>query len=1113
VPGCLRAGRLRTRFLARVTASLHLPAQSARQPATPATPASGLYSAAPDPDDVYKPAGDAEHELFTAWLQEDCGTWLSNQNATPMRHLLCQAASARVIAQHAPARVRLSWGRDRQGQDNQTLTYGVTRVTLDGLRGMFRGMVLDAERFLAERLLLERVPAAGDARAERAVLGQLQELLPPGRLRSLYDDGGCLDRDYNFVSDPANGLAPLGELVHKRINRTARLAREWLVDRGGGEREISQAAARAYLDDVADFMRQLLLLVHLTGGMPPRGTEAIGVRVRNDCGPRDVNVSDGSVMVITRYSKTQRTTGRSRATPRFLPPRVSRLLVLYLAAVEPFAHGLRRVQLAAQRGEGARPKRSAFLFHDGDGAAWPAKRLCAELQREARRRLGCRALHSRAWRQMCKAIAQRCLGYGGELASLHDDRGGDDEGGGEEEGGGGAQMDTGLHYQFGHGVAVGSRLYGQMRDDADGLTTRSRMVLQDFSARFHRFFRLDGDDPAAADGVAAVRAVRPPRAAAYAPAVSDEDLTAALVRLYGAGAGFRGDHQERAVRAVVQHHAPNVAVVLPTAGGKSALFLLPALAERSLITVVVVPSVGLLQDLAARCAAARIDRQIWELGEDGEAPALRPPLVLVSADKAASDGFVGALLHSERGRRVRRIIYDERHILSSQRTLRRRLEDLSALRDCQCQHVLLSATLPPRELEDLQDVLGLGELGVPAVLRAPQPALPRHRVQDGAAGGRLHPEPGARGAGRRPPHQGGRVRAGEERGGADGRRAGLPLLPLGGLRAERGAGGAAAAPRPGARDRRHQRAGLRHRRPRRGAGAAPRLAPRPAGLRAAERARGAGRGARAVGHRHLRRLGRAAGRRRRRPQAGRAGDARVREHQGLPPRAADGGDGPRRRRGGGAALRGPGGRAALRQLRAGGQGQPAARGGRRGAAHRERRRAPAPAAGARGGAACADGRPGHRVQAEAGQAAQRLPAVPAGVAEVGRAARRLQLPGGRRGGHQGEDARVYQAAGPEERGLLQLRPAHVPVQQGRRLHGARRQELHPAPLLRLRPGPLPAPRQPAQGKLGEPVRAARAARRARGGPPALAFPGGGEVVRRPARAEPVLDGPQVCHAA
>jgi superfamily II DNA helicase RecQ len=70
--------------------------------------------------------------------------------------------------------------------------------------------------------------------------------------------------------------------------------------------------------------------------------------------------------------------------------------------------------------------------------------------------------------------------------------------------------------------------------------------------------------------------------------------------------GFQSAQQEQAMYAVLSGQTPLV-VVLPTGGGKSLLFTVPAFLEAGGVTVVVVPYRALIEDLVQRIQGCGVD--------------------------------------------------------------------------------------------------------------------------------------------------------------------------------------------------------------------------------------------------------------------------------------------------------------------------------------------------------------------------------------------------------------------------------------------------------------------------------------------------------------------------
>ncbi|KAF2741606.1 hypothetical protein M011DRAFT_373874, partial [Sporormia fimetaria CBS 119925] len=80
-------------------------------------------------------------------------------------------------------------------------------------------------------------------------------------------------------------------------------------------------------------------------------------------------------------------------------------------------------------------------------------------------------------------------------------------------------------------------------------------------------------------------------------------------------------------------------VVLPTGGGKSLLFTVPACLDSAGVTVVVVPYRALIEDLVRRIQKCGIDCIEWEHGENNPAA-----VVVVSADVAGDTTSNGNFL-------------------------------------------------------------------------------------------------------------------------------------------------------------------------------------------------------------------------------------------------------------------------------------------------------------------------------------------------------------------------------------------------------------------------------------------------------------------------------------
>ncbi|KAH1483427.1 hypothetical protein KXX06_004839, partial [Aspergillus fumigatus] len=136
------------------------------------------------------------------------------------------------------------------------------------------------------------------------------------------------------------------------------------------------------------------------------------------------------------------------------------------------------------------------------------------------------------------------------------------------------------------------------------------------------------------------------------------DLEVAAQRMTGRpDMRFRGV-QGPAMRAIQRGESPVVAV-MPTGGGKSILFMVPAFAAPRGTTIIVVPLVALRADMTRRCQELGILCVPW----DSRWPPDAASIVLVTPESAVSPDFQTFLNRLRWTRRLDRIMIDECHVV------------------------------------------------------------------------------------------------------------------------------------------------------------------------------------------------------------------------------------------------------------------------------------------------------------------------------------------------------------------------------------------------------------------------------------------------------------------
>lgn len=176
----------------------------------------------------------------------------------------------------------------------------------------------------------------------------------------------------------------------------------------------------------------------------------------------------------------------------------------------------------------------------------------------------------------------------------------------------------------------------------------------------------------------------------------DEEIRKGLKQLFGPKSQWKTPEQGQAMKKIMRMQgAESLIVVLPTGGGKSVLFMLPALLTTD-TTIVVVPFTALMDDLVERACESGVDCIQWraESHEEGEVATRVAQLVVVSADVVNRSKFT-RYVEGLRSRGVLgRIFVDECHTIIMDVGYRRELENLRGLHRYECPTVWLTATLP-----------------------------------------------------------------------------------------------------------------------------------------------------------------------------------------------------------------------------------------------------------------------------------------------------------------------------------------------------------------------------------------------------------------------------------
>ncbi|KAG4274817.1 hypothetical protein FPRO04_14476 [Fusarium proliferatum] len=628
--------------------------------------------------------------------------WLCKATYSPMGYILSLLLFGKKIARETGSRLMVSWSK--QGE----MMYFMGKpILMEDLRTMVAKMTADAEDLLWGQLMFK------EGNDERFVIP----------LAGIEDDLTQTRRGQSFIH--RNGLA--GKEVEMLADLITSSRKTDLLDQTG---EWKWAGIRKYLKLVKRFEEFLLLLAHITGGQPSRGEEITGLRLINGINrDRNIFIIDGEVVLVTQYHKSLAHFDSPKVIPRFLPGRIGQLFVMYMIYIRPLTDRWEADKWELYGEKMAPP--SDFIWHNeaAGGVPWESSQMSAAMGRWTSYYIG-RRIMLQDWRHIAIAISKKhARDRGAGRADFED---------GEDD------HDESEQYEVPDDLAAShtgqtAANYGVTIDILKRLTAESLEIFGQVSHRWHKFLGCDKSSSLLSSPSGKkvepiprqdreVKEGHPPRKRAKVTSLEalqagkigvkekekqekekneeeeEEDMIIRALRavLRNNNARFRSPQQEEAVRQAAAQQSPLVAV-LPTGGGKSLVFMVPAMLASAGVTIVVAPYAELKRQLVQRCVDAGLDCKPWP-----EARSSWPRITLVSAEAAITDDFLQWAADLSVNGRLDRVVIDECHLtFTAAETYRSKLRGLVLLRSLGCPFVFLTGTLPPLRQRDFEEAMQL----------------------------------------------------------------------------------------------------------------------------------------------------------------------------------------------------------------------------------------------------------------------------------------------------------------------------------------------------------------------------------------------------------------------
>jgi superfamily II DNA helicase RecQ len=641
---------------------------------------------------------------------------------SPMDRILRTRTYGLKIRMTTKASGTVAWEGDR-------VLVNKIRFGIDDIRTVVHGLFEDvSQRFKNELMLADE-----------------DQVIPQLDISSLADNAAELSEGWSFLHDSRNEFPIDGERwMWRRMFAEEKIQQKLLTGEiGQVERrediQWNRKGVEDYFRTYRRFKEECAVLVHLTAGSPARATELTSIQIENGPegrGQRGVFIDNGMVDFVTAYHKGWSASKKSKVIHRFVPREVGQLIVQSMWLLEPWIRQLQNMvhsqtefspfiwepkpeedwKTGEDEDEGQEDdddnreeSRDDDEWSDDGREAppqarnvdgfWDTDRVRRVMQRETRKRIGV-GIGVSDWRHAYPAIQREHTkdhSVREALDCIYDNRAPQIR-----------RMEDVVAEQAGHSRYMEDMIYGLLLTESPTATLSERNMFRKVSIDWHRFlrFRSAWEEQSTVDPVVQ-RQLDSERSQAQFrrwKQMRTVDVEAQAKRLYGAEAMFRGV-QKPALDAIISGQ-PRMLVVMRTGGGKSWLFMLPAAGSIDGVSIVIVPTISLRQDMMDRCNRDGIPCAQW----NGSRPPYHARIVLVTPESAVSQAFGRFVDEKRTTYQLERIVIDECHtILESTAEWRPKVLDLCQMAEKGVQVLYLTATLPPRTEPAFFDTIGVPE--------------------------------------------------------------------------------------------------------------------------------------------------------------------------------------------------------------------------------------------------------------------------------------------------------------------------------------------------------------------------------------------------------------------
>ena len=169
---------------------------------------------------------------------------------------------------------------------------------------------------------------------------------------------------------------------------------------------------------------------------------------------------------------------------------------------------------------------------------------------------------------------------------------------------------------------------------------------------------------------------------------------------------FKSVSQLNVISLTLQGNNINKLVILPTGGGKSLLFMLPAYRYPQKTNIVIVPLVSLAYDLKRRCDEYNLSAVLYDENRVQEIKHYLPSIILCSHENLETESFSNLMNYIIATDHVGAIYIDEVHTVLDWQDFRESITNVRRMLAYDCLKIAMTATLPKQKERELTCCLG-----------------------------------------------------------------------------------------------------------------------------------------------------------------------------------------------------------------------------------------------------------------------------------------------------------------------------------------------------------------------------------------------------------------------